>query len=486
MGCGSSNSVETNNGQNAVIDYNNFILVHKNKQYQQDYQIGRLLGKGSYGAVYVCKNKHNDDIRVMKKMAKEGLTKEELQKNMVTDVAILQKLTHPSVMKTFEFYSDENMFYIVSEYCEGGSLMDRLQQQELFSEKEAANVVKQLLEAINYSHSQGYMHRDLKLDNAVIDKKTPSEKLDYSVKVIDYGCSTKFKKGQKFNEICGTPLYMAPELLKKNYDEKVDVWAIGCIMYILLSGYYPFFGESLEEIFRKILVQEIVFHETINECSEDAKNLVLQLLNKNPSQRPSCSEALKHPWFQNAPVNKLPDELKKEALNNLKKSNAKSNFQQAVLSYITQQLVTKAEQKNLEVAFKEIDVDGNGTLSKEELKKYFEKFMLPEEVEKNIDQLMSKIDEDNTGTIDYNEFIKANVDLNQTLSDKNLKTAFDFFDKDGNGTISFNELEEILAENTQKKVDGKKFLEQLKAFDKNNDQELSFEEFKECMKSLIF
>jgi calcium-dependent protein kinase len=155
-------------------------------------------------------------------------------------VRILTKLDHPNIVKYYETYEDIKYMYLVMEYCPGGELFKRITQknESIFNESEAASIMKKLLRAINYCHSQGIVHRDIKAENIMYGK-------DGEVKLIDFGLSKAVaNKNSTLTTIAGTPFYMAPEVMDNDYNSQCDIWSLGVLMYVLLSGYMPFQAES--------------------------------------------------------------------------------------------------------------------------------------------------------------------------------------------------------------------------------------------------
>jgi len=155
------------------------------------------------------------------------------------EIDILKNLDHPNILRLYEVFEDKKFIYLVTEFCEAGELFDEIVKRQRFDERDAAIIIKQLLSAIAYCHSKSVCHRDLKPENILIDNKET-----LSIKLIDFGTSQKFDTEEKMELILGTAYYIAPEVLKGEYDEKCDVWSCGVILYILLSGSPPFNGKN--------------------------------------------------------------------------------------------------------------------------------------------------------------------------------------------------------------------------------------------------
>ena len=179
------------------------MFVNKKPFYklQNDYQIKEFLGKGGYGIVQKVIHILTGDTRAMKSISREALSDSIEEDKLFKEVEILKKLEHPNILKIYEFYYDSKNYYIITEYCKGGELFDKINEMGIFSEKLAASIIKQVLQAVAYCHSNGIVHRDLKPENILIES---SSKNDFSIKIIDFGASSTFKAKQKLTEKTGT------------------------------------------------------------------------------------------------------------------------------------------------------------------------------------------------------------------------------------------------------------------------------------------
>mmetsp|Transcript_4957 Transcript_4957/g.3567 ORF Transcript_4957/g.3567 Transcript_4957/m.3567 type:complete len:215 (+) Transcript_4957:348-992(+) len=214
---------------------------------------------------------------------------------MHNELQVLEETTHPNIMRIFELLEDDDYYYIVSEYIPGGELYQRIIDLKRFNERDAALIIQQLLLACNYMHSNNIIHRDIKPENILME----SEDLgNYRIKVTDFGfacfCTPGDGEESKQQEQLGSPLYMAPEVVKEEkYDGKVDVWAVGVLAFILLSGGPPFRGRTRYEIFRSIKNQDLAFDKPIwKRVSEEAKEFITEALNKDPSKRPTAADLI--------------------------------------------------------------------------------------------------------------------------------------------------------------------------------------------------
>ena len=274
------------------------------------------------------------------------------------------------------------------------------------------------------------MHRDLKPENLLLDKDTDNPK----IKIIDFGTSQVFDPDAKMSQKFGTPYYIAPEVLKKSYNEKCDLWSCGVILYILLCGYPPFNGANDKQIIEAVLKGKFTLDEPEwDDVSDDAKDLVKRLLTLDPDRRISASEAIQHRWIkQMAQGEKVDKQIATKTLSNLKNFRGEQKLKQAALAFIASQLVSKDETEDLEKIFRAIDKDGDGNLSKEEiLEGYEEHFGVPIS-EEEVDKMFSEIDIDGNGHIDYTEFVMATMNTQSMLHNDKLEQAFKMFDKVSN------------------------------------------------------
>jgi len=306
-------------------------------------------------------------------------------------------------------------------------LFDRLAKEKTLSERDASQIMKQLLSAVVYCHGKNVVHRDLKPENLLLD----SLEKNATLKVIDFGTSQVFDSGQKMSTKIGTPMYIAPEVLSKSYTEKCDVWSCGVILYVLLSGNQPFSGTSEYEVFQKIRkgVYTMAGRRWEN-VSKSARDLVKNMMLYDPSQRCTALEALNHPWIQNCCKEKIDLDSTKLLLNDLRSFSAKHKLQQAALTYIVSQLITGKEKEQLQAVFLTLDKDKDGKLGKEELIQGFKEiFGEGYPAEEEVEKIMENIDIDGNGFIDLTEFVIATISKKNLLSRERLVSAFNMFDK---------------------------------------------------------
>ncbi|XP_010819874.2 calcium/calmodulin-dependent protein kinase type 1B isoform X1 [Bos taurus] len=247
---------------------------------------------GAFSEVVLAQERGSSHLVALKCIPKKALRgKEALVEN---EIAVLRRVSHPNIVALEDVHESPSHLYLAMELVTGGELFDRIMERGSYTEKDASHLVAQVLGAVSYLHSLGIVHRDLKPENLLY--ATPFE--DSKIMVSDFGLS-KIQAGNMLGTACGTPGYVAPELLEqKPYGKAVDVWALGVISYILLCGYPPFYDESDPELFSQILRANYEFDSPFwDDISESAKDFIRHLLERDPQKRFTCQQALQHLWI---------------------------------------------------------------------------------------------------------------------------------------------------------------------------------------------
>jgi calcium/calmodulin-dependent protein kinase I len=250
------------------------------------------LGSGTYGDVFLG-TRRADNLQVaVKKMLRKNMDATILDM-VVGEVQILKELNHPHIVKIYDLYKDYEAYYICLELVTGGELFNRITKKTYYSEVDARNCCKIILSAIKHCHSRHIVHRDLKPENLLMQ----SDDDDASLKLIDFGFA-QYAPEPTLKGICGTAIYMAPEIWKHEcYGKSVDMWAVGVITYILLGGYPPFSDETRQQLISQICAGSFEFHyEYWKEVSEEAKDFIRRLLTVNVADRMTVSDAMRHKW----------------------------------------------------------------------------------------------------------------------------------------------------------------------------------------------
>ena len=411
------------------------------KDIRKDYKFCETLGGGHFGTVRKAHRRNEKkpyQYYAIKSISNRNLTKKDYE-DLVKEVDIISGLDHPNIIKFYETYHDEYYFHIVMELCKGKEVFEKIANQGNISEKKVVNIIFKVLLAIAHCHSRGITHRDLKPENILFD----SLKMDAEIKIIDFGLSRKYSQDEKMHTILGTPYYVAPEVLKGEYDEKCDIWSIGAMTYLILCGEPPFTGVSNNEIFKKIVKDDLKFNPyKWKNISNNAKDFVKICLNKNANMRPSASKAVEHKWFSS--VMKETHSIKnlsKECLINFKNFNIRNVFKQTIMKYLLNTL-SDDEISIYKNTFFATDYYNNGLVEKGEIKKAFLLSNL-EISDDEIDNLFDIIDGTRQkGGIGYTEFLMASIDQKVLFTKDKLEKAFNYFDLNNSQFIEFEDLKE--------------------------------------------
>merc|ERR1719162_1250710 len=271
------------------------------------------------------------------------------------EIAIMKMMDHPDIIKLFETFEDHRNIYLVMELCTGGELFDRIIDAGHFTEVQAAILMQQILRAIYYMHENSVCHRDLKPENFLFSSKDPIEKC--LLKIIDFGLSCQFSADSVLTTKAGTPYYVAPQVLAGKYDHLSDLWSCGVIMYVILCGYPPFYGETDADVLTKVRLGNFSFNATDwKNVSEDAKNLIRMMLKMNPRDRYTAEQALNHDWIKNKAPKATNVNLQTGFVDNLKGFRSQNKLKKAALHVIANQL-NEDQIKNLKQIF--VQMDGN-------------------------------------------------------------------------------------------------------------------------------
>ena len=457
--------------ENPTIKYGKKTFVGKSEGlFLDNYDVIKQLGKGGYGKVYEVKNKKSNEIRACKHLSKLNI--KNLEK-FEREINILINSDHPNIIKIYEIYESKKSLYLVMEECKGGEVFDRIiehiQSKTMYSEKDAAEILKQVMSAVEYCHNNGICHRDLKPENLLY--LNPGAEKGNPIKVIDFGLSQIISPEKRLKTKVGTAYYVSPEILKGDYTEKCDVWSAGVILYIFLSGDPPFNGPSDSDIYNKISKMKFTFPEKKwKTISNEAKDLIIHMIAPE-NQRYTAKQVLEHPWFKNA--SNVP-------LSALNFDTAYfidyfrgSTLKKMSLLYIASRL-DENEIENLKKAFEAFDNQKDGQITYNELKRGLIQLKSRNIKESDVIALFKSIDVDQNGKIDYTEFLAATIQKVNYYRNERLLEAFCMYDKDNNGHITKEELIQALkAEKSQEKE-----IEQyIKAVDKNGDGQIDYKEF---------
>lgn len=438
---------------------------------KDSYDFGKKLGDGSYGSVFLGTHKVTGQVRAIKQIPKSRIRDPE---RMESEISIMRNADHPNIVKLYEVFEDPRFVYLVMECCSGGELFNHIIEKKQLSEKEAAHLFHELLSSIRYLHNSNIVHRDLKPENLLFGSNPNTGGI---LKLCDFGLAKIFTANDAaFRTRAGTPFYIAPEILTgTGYGKACDLWSCGVILYITLCGYPPFFARTDAGIMERVRMGRFNFDRSEwSSVTEQAKDLIRNLLVLSVDTRFTVEQALAHPWISDNDV--LPDVPLPISIDSLRDFVGGDRLKKAVLMCIASQC-SDADIKQLREAFVKLDVNGDGTLTLQELERGLASV---DGLSANVETIMSSMDVDKSGSIDYSEFLAATIDRSIYLQEERLYAAFKTFDIDGSGKISSTELSSVLG---RERIDlDQNFWEEIiKEADTNNDGEIDFHEFLELM-----
>ena len=472
---------------NIGLDHNPLISQVKSDPYA-NYKVIRELGKGSFAKVYLVKHNQTGAIRAMKAIQKASCEDDDEEDNeyeIINEINILMKMDHPNIVKIFEFYNSPTHYYLITEYCDGGSLFDLIiHNNGPFTEIQTSYIMHQIFSVVNYCHKMKIIHRDLKPENILIYK---NENGFVKIKICDFGTSLMFNRGDIQNQIVGSIYYIAPEVLKKKYNSKCDLWSCGVIMYILLTGIPPFGGSDNKTIIKKILVNEFDKTKLKKKCKA-CIDLIEKLLERDVKKRIRAEAALNHKWFKIYKSYEIRVDIEDPKkiefyINNLKNYKKSSEIQEIALAYLVHNNPELEEINNAGKLFEIIDKKGNGKINKEEFYNGLSEFYKSANLKNDIDKIFENIDIKKDLYIEYEEFVRAAIDRSIFLSSSYLKFAFKYFDRENKGEITVDDLCSIFSgdELSKNEIDKIRKLVQKISL----DEKIRYKEFCTIMKSFI-
>jgi calcium-dependent protein kinase len=274
-----------------VLDSKSHSEIHNH------YKFLKVIGHGQFGVVRAAvarQSKYGQQFAV-KSIPKAKISVE--LKMMLRELEILQSVDHPNIIKLYETYEDSLYLHMVMELCTGGNILDRIVQKGTHSEYEAADMLGKLCLAVSHLHELYICHRDIKPDNCLYVSEDPSAE----IKLLDFGLSNKFgsENIERMYSLVGTPYYIAPEVLRGSYSKECDIWSLGVLLYLLLSGRQAFASSNIKELYPKIKRAEYSFEGAEwAEISAEAKDLISRMLVVDPSKRIPLKKVMRHSWFR--------------------------------------------------------------------------------------------------------------------------------------------------------------------------------------------
>jgi len=459
---------------------NLLLLPDPTRDFDKYYDLQGVVGEGGFAQVFRAHHKATGEERAIKRIPAIR------DVNVALELEALIRLDHPNIAKFYGHFEDRNFVYVVTEIADGGDF--GLLKNGINDESEVRTLLLDMVKAVAYCHDNGVVHRDLKFDNCLIQKRQGHRSI---AKIIDFGLAAIRRHSDRdffwLSDTLGTRYFVAPEVAADppRYDATCDCWSMGVMLFIIYTWAHPI-AERASSLTTGALLRRIVKDrvraELLTEARVDAagKDLILKLLCKNPTERIRAQAAAGHPFFlqDNAtlsPGASLTPALDEGMLSRAKQFACASRFEKALLTLVAHQ-TTAAEVDSLRKAFNELDTDRSGSLTKAELQAGIASFNI-QLTNQELDSLFTALDADGNGKVQYTEWLAATIQPQTLKSKKMLKEAFSFFDVMQKGFIEREGLEYLLG--SIEDADGV-----LDRGDRDGDGNISYEEFEKLMKNV--
>mmetsp|Transcript_50584 Transcript_50584/g.158033 ORF Transcript_50584/g.158033 Transcript_50584/m.158033 type:complete len:630 (-) Transcript_50584:87-1976(-) len=477
-------------------------LAEDHRNINDYYEVLEVLGSGVHAVVKKARNKQTKELVAVKCVDKANMRRRQLAR----EIEILTTVSHPNVISLKDVFEDEKSVYLVLELVQGGELFDRIVNDGAFSEKDAAKMIRKITDALMHLHERKICHRDLKPENLLLTSKGS----EADIKIADFGLSKILGEKTMMKRSCGTWAYWAPEILRRQpYDYSVDLWSMGVILYIMLSGVHPFDpdGRSTDaQIVERILRADYKFDpEYWAHVSPQAKDVIRHLIHMDPMQRYTCEQLLQHPWVAGNGVSDSP--MPSQSLDALRGFNRqRKQFGQGLVGIVASQhylrkvnrtQLLESEIQDMRAVFTQFSAD-----SKEELEE------CERETEGHCSLPVMKLGEtmralgenvsdreamrmalssnciDNHGRVPFSSFVALMAHyVEGRETEEDLRAAFAYLDTGKKGAVSVLDIQRALALVGVRMTEGQ-VLELVREVDTNNSGKISFEQFQQLFRSV--
>jgi len=439
------------------------------RRIEDDYHVtDKVLGSGYNGVVRMATSKRAKVPQAFAvKAFKLSSISSDKRAQLDSEVAVFLEMDHPHVARLHDVYETTEQLHLIMECLEGGELFDRVTERKRFSELDAAETTRQMLLAVNYLHSCGIVHRDLKLENFLYDYKEKDH-----IKLIDFGFSKVWDPCIKMHVSCGTLSYVAPEVLNKSYTSQCDLWSLGVIAFILLAGYMPFSGSEGMQKTNILAGRYTMKSERWNPISRSGVEFVKALLQVDPELRLTAEQALEHPWVQTQHTRDLQQamsDIDMNIIDSLRQFGQASKFRRCCMNLMAWSL-SNEERAKVREYFVAMDKDKKGTITLLE----FEQVMMKVHIsDAETRQIFEAMDSNNDETIHYSDFLAAMLSSQIAMHDDLLRSAFNRFDLERTGYITVDDVREVLGDSFK----GEQVETLMREADLLQDDRISYAEF---------
>jgi len=434
----------------------------------------RVLGQGASSEVAKVVRKSDGKAFAMKIMSRNDKWNPILFRQ---EWKLLSMLEHPNILRSRDCYMDKDNFYICTDLCKGGELFDKIKEMKRFAEVEAADIIETILSAIAHCHSKNIVHRDLKPENILFRTRATKDLI-----IIDFGDAKIIEDEGLYDDFVGTAFYLAPECIRnrKGWElKKTDIWTIGIIAYVMLTGRPPFYGRDNRAILRKILRAKINW-KTRKRCkiSSSAKHFVEWLLMKDPKERPTADQALQHRWLKG---NAATEDLGIELLNNISEYSKATRLKKVLVRVFANEM-TEQDHLALKEEFDLMDRSGNGEVDVNDLTEFILKKggtrVGRVEAHERACAIIDHPDRSGNGVLRVEEWKNVQIAAKMRTDEDLLKKQFERIDHNNDGFITHDKLAMLFNCSITKELVGS----MIKEIDHDNDGKISYKEFIQAMK----
>jgi len=472
------------------------------------YDVKKVLGNpGQYGVVKEGINKKNGRRYAVKIVFKWKYKKPKVTQSFFEDLRTEVRMmheadAHPNIIKISEVFEDISNLYIVMEHCSGGELFDRISSEGIgaadFSEKDASNILRQIVSAVYYLHTLGIAHCDLKPENFIFMNK----KKDSILKLIDFGMAKIVHWRMYHRRMNGTPYYIAPEVLSGCYNESCDMWSIGVIMFIIVFGFPPFHDSTnnpnryksdqiIYERVKKGFTPKVKagygpWFPADQPVSMACKDLIARLLRSDVAGRMTAEEAMSHPWLLGKENGgKLKRPVDADVNRAMKHFHRNCQLQSEILLVLKNcKYLSSHQEAAVKKTFQTIDLNGDGRITEDEL------FQALHSIDKNITRadthsIMLSVDANSNGVLEYDELLSSRINRKLISKEERMRKVFRCLDVDGSGSLTAQEIQGALM-SIHHDIGIDKCTELLKEADSNGDGVIDYEEWIEMFLGMGF
>ncbi|EEF50239.1 calcium and calcium/calmodulin-dependent serine/threonine-protein kinase [Ricinus communis] len=491
-------------------------MGQKSKKLSDEYEVSDILGRGGFSVVRrgIRKSTTGETnhvaIKTLRRLGSSGIpgsnfpTWKQVSVSdalLTNEILVMRKIVeyvspHPNVIDLYDVYEDQNGVHLVLELCSGGELFDRIVARDRYSEREAAAVIRQIARGLGAIHQANIIHRDLKPENCLF----LNEKDDSTLKIMDFGLSSAEEFTDPVVGLFGSIDYVSPEALSQGrISSKSDMWSVGIILYILLSGYPPFIAQSNRQKQQMIMAGDFSFYEkTWKNITSSAKQLIADLLQVDPQRRPSAQDVLSHPWVIGDSAKE--EQMDPEIVSRLQSFNARRKLRAAAIASVwsstiflrTKKLksllgthdLKEDEIEKLRVHFTKLCAKGDNAILSE-----FEEVLKAMNMSSLIPlapRIFDLFDNNRDGTVDMREILCGFSSLRNSQGDDALHLCFQMYDTDRSGCITKEEVASLLRALPEDCLPADiaepgKLDEIFDRMDANSDGKVTFDEFKAAM-----